>query len=146
MRAALPSLLTTALLAAACALPPAARAMDIPTYEKQRKEAATSPTHMRLRIYLLGIGEGLRLANVALRNRDESPLFCAPEQAAMTADTYKQAIDSSLGFARDTLLRRERSIESILLEALQDKYPCERRPAAAAPAAASAPASAPAGN
>ena len=112
------------LLLAACTL---ASGMDIPTYEKQRKESATSPTQMRLRIYLLGLGEGFRLANVALGNRSEAPLFCAPEQAPMTVDAYKQVIDTSLSQARDIFVRQERSIESILLEALQDRYPCPKK-------------------
>jgi hypothetical protein len=106
--------------------PTLASAMDIPTYEKQRKEAATSPTQMRLRIYLVGIGEGLRLANAALVQRNETPLFCPPDaQQPLSADNYKQLIDASMQGARDMLVRQERSIESVLLEALQDKYRCE---------------------
>jgi hypothetical protein len=104
-------------------------AMDIPTYEKQRKESATSQTYMRLRIYLLGLGEGFRLANLVLSQRSDPLLFCAPEQPAMTADVYKQVIEASLSQARDMLVRQERSIESILLEGLQDRHPCDKRTA-----------------
>lgn len=121
----LPALLLSTCLMAA---PMLAGAMDIPTYEKQRKEPATSQTQMRLRIYLVGIGEGLRLANQALVQRNEPPLFCPPDaQQPLTADNYKQVIDAALQAARDTLARQERSIESILLEALQDKYRCGPR-------------------
>lgn len=122
MRLAPNLLLCSCLLAA----PTLASAMDIPTYEKQRKEAATSPTQMRLRIYLVGIGEGLRLANAALIQRNERPLFCPPDaQLPLSADSYRQLIDAELQGARDMLVRQERSIESVLLEALQGKYRCD---------------------
>lgn len=128
-------LLSSTLLAA----PALVSAMDIPTYEKQRKEAPTSPTQMRLRIYLVGIGEGLRLANAALLQRKEAPLFCPPDaQQPLGADNYKQLIDAALQVARGTLVRQERSIESVLLEALQDKYRCDIPDRARAPDAAPA--------
>jgi hypothetical protein len=119
--------LLSALFLSSCLLaaPTLVSAMDIPTYEKQRKESATSPTQMRLRIYLVGIGEGLRLANAALVQRNEPALFCPPDaQQPLSADNYRQLIDAALQGARDMLVRQERSIESILLEALQSKYRC----------------------
>ncbi len=120
MRRLLALVCTTWLLAAS----PHSLAMDIPTYEKQRKEPANSPTQVRLRVYLLGIGEGLRLANIALGNRNEPLLFCAPEQATLNVDAYKAAIDAAILTARDTHIRQDRSVESLLLEALQEKYAC----------------------
>ena len=111
----------TTWLLSAC---PAALAMDITNYEKQRKEPATSPTHVRLRVYLLCIGEGFRLANIALGNRNEPLLYCAPEQATLNVDSYKAAIDAAILAARDAHVRQDRSVESLLLEALQEKYAC----------------------
>lgn len=99
-------------------------AMDIATYDKQRKEATNSQTQVRLRVYLLGLGEGLRLANAALQQQSLPPLFCAPDQPPLLGDDYKRLIDLALGEARGTLERQDTSIEIILLRALQEKYVC----------------------
>jgi hypothetical protein len=119
-------------------LPVLAPAMDIATYDKQRKEAANSPTQTRLRVYLLGIGEGLRLANQALLQREQAPLFCAPDGPPMMGDDYRKLIDAALSEARGTLERQELSVEAILLRSLREKYPCT--PPAPAPSPAAAPA------
>lgn len=104
-----------------------ASAMDIATYEKQRKEPANSPAQARLRSYLLGIGEGLRLANVALQERDGAALFCLPEGTTYGVDDYKRLIDGALDVARSTYVRQEISVETLLLRALQDRHACPAR-------------------
>lgn len=147
-------------VAAACLCMPAA-AMDIATYDQQRKAAPNSPTQVRLRVYLLGVGEGLRLANARLRARGQPLLFCMSDSQPLFAEDYFRLIDASLKEARGTLERQQFSIESILLTSLVAAHPCADRvsvsrdalpaevPAAPAPAPAppaeapAAPASAP---
>jgi hypothetical protein len=103
-----------------------AMAMDIATYDKQRREPPNAPSQMRLRIYLLGLGEGLRLANTGLAERNEVPLYCQPPQANLFAEDYRQMIDAQLKDSREALQREDLSIERILLRALQDRFPCAR--------------------
>jgi hypothetical protein len=105
----------------------AAHAMDIETYDKQVKLPPTSAAQVRLTSYLLGLGEGLRLANSALRARGEPEFFCAPENANLFAADYRRLIDGALAGARATLYNQQQSIEQILLKALQDAYPCAGR-------------------
>jgi hypothetical protein len=104
-----------------------AHAMDIDTYDKQVKLPATSTAQVRLTSYLLGLGEGLRLANAALRSRGEPEFFCAPDNANLFAADYRRLIDGALAGARATLYNQQTSIEQILLKALQDTYPCPAR-------------------
>ena len=132
-------------LAAACLSSPAA-AMDIATYDQQRKAAANSPTQVRLRVYLLGVGEGLRLANARLRVRSQPLLFCMSDSTPLFAEDYLRLIDASLREARGTLERQQFSIETILLTSLAAAHPCPDRGGAsrdAPPTEAATPASAP---
>jgi hypothetical protein len=143
----LDTLFVSCLALAALATPVAA--MDIATYDQQRKAAPNSPIQVRLRVYLLGVGEGLRLANARLRARSQPLLFCMPESQPLFAEDYLRLIDASLKEARGTLERQQFSIETILLASLADTHPCSERgggareaqpgeaatgPAAAAPA------------
>lgn len=106
---------------------PWAWAMDIPTYDKQIKTPPNSPAQVRLNIYLLGLAEGLKLANVTLAARNQTPLFCTPETTNMFAADYRKIIDASLANSRPVLEGLELSIEGILMRALQDSYPCPPR-------------------
>ena len=115
-----------ALLLALNLLAPA-QAMDIETYDKQVKLPPSSAAQVRLTSYLLGLGEGLRLANTALRARGEPEFFCTPENANLFAADYRRLIDGALAGARATLYNQQQSIEQILLKALQDTYPCPGR-------------------
>jgi hypothetical protein len=101
-----------------------ASAMDIATYDKQRKESANSQTQVRLRVYLLGLGEGLRLANTVLQQQGQPMLFCATEGTALMGDDYKNLIDSALAESRGSFERQELSIEAIMLIGLQQRFPC----------------------
>ena len=118
------------LLAAACCTGfPSAMAMDIATYDKQRKEPPNSQTQVRLRVYLLGLGEGLRLANTVLQQQNLALLFCNNDQTPLLGDDYKKLVDAALTESRGTFERQEMSIEAILLRALQDRFPCQAKPA-----------------
>jgi hypothetical protein len=123
-----------ATMAVALVLTLPAQAMDIETYDKQLKLPANSLGQIRLSSYLLGIGEGLRLANEALRSRGETGLFCAPDAAPLFAVDYKKLIDGVLAGSRAALVGQGSSIEQILLKALQDAHPCGlQAPAAVGP-------------
>jgi hypothetical protein len=112
------------LMALALAGAAPAFAMDLSTYDRQRREPEGSAVQSRLRIYLLGIGEGLRLANDALRHQSVPPLFCAPADATALSDDYLRMIDTALRANRGTYERQGLSIETVLLLALQDRYRC----------------------
>lgn len=130
-------------------LAPSARAMDLATYDSQRRAPPNSQIQVRLRVYVLGVGEGLRLANAHLAERGEQPLFCLPESVNLFAEDYFKLIDAALKDSRAAFDREQRSVESILLSVLRDAHPCPSRvardssaPTAASPAgSASAPAS-----
>ncbi len=104
-----------------------AQAMDIETYDKQSKTPTASVTQVRLNSYLLGIAEGLRLANAALKTRGEAELFCPPEGVNFFAADYKRLIDGALAGSRATLYGQQTSIEQILLKVLQDTHACQPR-------------------
>jgi hypothetical protein len=111
-------------LAATWLLVMPSHAMDIETYDKQVRLPANSLAQIRLSSYLLGIGEGLRLANEALKSRGSTALFCAPEAAPLFAADVKKLIDGVLAVSRATLQGQGASIEQILLRALQEAHPC----------------------
>jgi hypothetical protein len=133
------------IVAAGLGLAQAACAMDIATYDAQRKAAANSQVQVRLRIYLLGVGEGLKLANAQLVRRNVEPMFCLPEAKPLFAEDYIQAIDSTMRQDRRSLESEQVPIEVILLMALGRAYPCASVGGPSAePVPAGAPASAPA--
>mgnify|MGYP000877277540 FL=1 len=129
-------LLATCLVLSGAFVAPLAGAMDIATYDAQRKAPANSPVQVRLRVYLLGVGEGLKLANFHLVERNEPALFCLPETTPLFAEDYLKLIDAALKEARGTLERQQVSVENILLGALRQAHACPvaERPRAAAPA------------
>ena len=98
--------------------------MDIPTYEQQRKTPAQSPVQARMRVYLLGVGEGLKLANAALVARGERPLYCLPGETVLGVDDYLKMIDAALPSARSDARLRDQSVEALVLRTLQGRYGC----------------------
>ena len=114
-----------ACVASACAT--AAHSLDVATYEKQRAEPTGSQNRGLLRIYLIAVGEGFKWANGALGSRKQQPLFCAPEQLPLTAETYAQLIDEALVANRTKYVASEMPIEAILLFELQRRLPCDAK-------------------
>lgn len=110
--------------------------MDIPTYEQQRKTPAQSPVQARMRVYLLGVGEGLKLANAALVARGERPLYCLPGETVLGVDDYLKMIDAALPSARSDARLRDQSVEALVLRTLQGRYGCGGAPASEGPASA----------
>jgi hypothetical protein len=106
---------------------PACLAMDIETYDKQARLSPNSQAQVRLNTYLLGLGEGLRLANTALKARGLDELFCQPENLNLFAADYKRLIDGVLAGSRVAIVNAQVPIEQILLQALRESYPCPPR-------------------
>lgn len=102
----------------------AASALDIASFDTQRREPATSTVGKLLSLYLLGVGEGFKWANASLIQRKESPLFCAPPILGLTAANYLIVIDRELELRRDSYARTDIPIEFILLYGLQQQLPC----------------------
>lgn len=102
----------------------AALALDVESFEKQRKEPSASTVGKLLTLYLLGVGEGFKWANAALTAKKEAPLFCAPPILALTAENYLIVVDRELELRREAYTRTDMPVEFILLYGLQQQLPC----------------------
>lgn len=78
--------------------------------------------------YMRGVGVGYGWANAELATRGHPRLFCTPAKLALYEQNYLDILDRYLAVR----LREGRNPETILLEplllkALQDAFPCEKK-------------------
>jgi hypothetical protein len=76
--------------------------------------------------YIDGIGEGYKWANAELAVRGQPPLYCPPPNLVLYTQNYLDLLDRYLaarlrdGGDPNTIL-----LEQLLLQALQDAFPCK---------------------
>jgi hypothetical protein len=100
--------------------------VTVRAYEQGKTDASVAES---LRLYIAGVAEGFRVADVQCRRtRDSRPLFCLPKGYTFGSVDYATLVDSEIHRKRDAGERNleDRYIEQLLFEALQRKYPCAR--------------------
>ena len=96
--------------------------MTIRDYKSQR------PTlkDQQFRSHLSGLGDGIMIANTALRIRKQPLLFCDPEHSTIRVEKYFEILEQEI--KRDRVPANEESIfkiETLLLWGLQRTFPCK---------------------
>ena len=109
------ALLLPCLVAGACA-----HAIDMATYEAQRRARPDI-----LKIHVLGVGEGLTWAQVISASSGNKRFFCPP-QTPLEADNYMALIEVEA--AHNPSVTRYTEIGYVLFLALQRAYPCAAPP------------------
>jgi hypothetical protein len=78
------------------------------------------------RTYLQGVWGGLQLANVSLEENHQTPLFCQPPKLEIPLDQVISILKRYIG--NDHSMSAEAisdlPVEFVLLDALQDVFPC----------------------
>jgi hypothetical protein len=74
-------------------------------------------------IYVKGMGDGLSLANVALKLKGQSPLYCPPPKLPVSADGYVTILDGYLE-KNQHMNKEDILIGVLLLRALEYTFPC----------------------
>lgn len=77
--------------------------------------------------YINGVGVGLGWANVHLMARKQERLYCVPENLALEASNYLDIIERKMSnkeFVK--MLRLETPLELILLNGLEETFPCKK--------------------
>lgn len=98
---------------------------SVEEYEKVRARPGTR-AYEDATLYILGIGEGIAWANVALANKKMPRLYCPPPNLAMNANNYLQMADNAAKESHEKLRNvKEISIEILLLNELQTTFPCK---------------------
>jgi hypothetical protein len=79
------------------------------------------------RTYVLGLGEGMRTANVAL-GRNAPRLFCPPEKLALGPENFLDVLDQAIGDLSAQMSKADlasRDISVVLLRGMADTFPCK---------------------
>ncbi len=121
MKPVLPLILFLMILAS-----PGMAEVTVRAYEQGKTDSSVAES---LRLYIAGVAEGFRVADVQCRRtRDSRPLFCLPKRYTFGSVDYSTLVDSEIGRRRDAGERNleDRYIEQLLLDALQRRYPCVR--------------------
>jgi hypothetical protein len=124
------SMLATA--SAGAALPP--QWNTVGQYMTLRLQSGTIEDSV-VAFYLSGVGEGFLIANTALKDNGQAPLFCASD-IELKGKNYRSMLDEEL---QDMVRRASKpgsrpfsTFNSVpiavpLLHALQTKFPCEKK-------------------
>ena len=88
------------------------------------------------KMYIDGLGTGIREANVALLVRNQARLYCPPPKLAMHSENYIDILEREInagitGITRPAPLPpvpypEDTPIETILLQGLQKTFPCKQ--------------------
>jgi hypothetical protein len=79
------------------------------------------------RIYIGGLGEGIVAANVQVGRINKAPIFCQPQKLALGMDNFINILDRFITTISTKAPREkvdEMSIPLLLLEGLQETFPC----------------------
>ena len=75
-----------------------------------------------MKSYVYGLGVGYAWANAELRSKQLQPLYCQPDNLALTSDNYIQLLDD--GIRKETFVSY--LIEPLLLDQLIKTFPCKK--------------------
>lgn len=118
-----------AVTALTCGTAPAA-AVTVGDYQKWRlidRTWRTTPTAV-LEVRLLGMFQGLLLANTVIQRRGNNPLFCFTTETAVTGSTLRKWVDDeikapSIGGGKP--YEPETAIEAVVLVVAAKNFPCK---------------------
>jgi hypothetical protein len=83
-----------------------------------------------IKLYLLGLGDGLEWASVDTVIKKGVPLYCPPEKLVLTLDNFIQMINSRIEANSQFLTEKqlnETQIGLLLLEGLEETFPCKEK-------------------
>jgi len=104
-----------------------ARALTVREYKATMASADKSGITLT-RIYVGGLGEGIVAANVQAERINKAPIFCQPQKLALGIDNFVNILDSIITTISTKAPREkvnEMSIVLLLLEGLQETFPCK---------------------
>ena len=99
------------------------------TVEAYKKNIGSKdPTQVALtRTYVLGLGEGIRTANVAV-GINAPRLFCPPEKLALGQENFLDILDQAIVDLSAHMNKADlasRDISVVLLRGMADTFPCK---------------------
>lgn len=100
---------------------PAIAAMTLETYEQKYKSRDNS----NFKMYISGVGSGYEYMNLYLVVNKMPPVYCVPDNLALTADNYLSILDKTIEQSREHVSPNVK-IELILLQGLMQTFPCKK--------------------
>lgn len=88
-------------------------------------KAAGADERAVLKIYLIGVSDGLAWANAELEGDGKPPLFCVPDELSLTVDQTQQIFESEIRSQTELGIENEDwPLTSIMSLAMQRTFPC----------------------
>jgi hypothetical protein len=90
------------------------------------RDMLANPQDEHNRTYLQGVWDGLRSANVTLRENHQDPLFCTPPALDIPLDQVIEILKRHIGHDSGPFMDVVASmpVDGELLDALQEVFPC----------------------
>ena len=104
--------------------PLSAHAMTMRQYHELMKQHPDSA-----KLYILGVGEGLALANAALISKKRPNIFCVPNKLSLNIDNYTRILDSEYEEFRKAAsedVADSRTVSIVLYMGLVATFPCKK--------------------
>jgi hypothetical protein len=100
---------------------PANANVSVREFREARKAGGTRLEQLRL--YVIGLANGMANANAELTLKHQRPLFCAPEKFGISAEDDFRMIEDTLAHSKTTISDTQ-NIESVLMLAYELTFPC----------------------
>lgn len=78
-----------------------------------------------VRVYLMGVGEGIETANNGFSLDKKVPEFCIPDAIAFNGDNFIQILDDYLKTHPPAISAKEMSAAIMLWFAIKEAFPCK---------------------
>ena len=100
--------------------------MSVADYQKNMRSNDRGKVEVT-KVYIFGLGEGIRVANVMLVLKGDNPLFCSPPKLVFVTENFINILDQAIKEASQQLSPVELSeteVSVILAKGLMDSFPC----------------------
>jgi hypothetical protein len=101
------------------AIPQLSFAMSVEEYLAKRVDSTENALQ---EVLLAGTGNGFMVANVVLSLKNQEQLYCLPKNLNLNSTNYRSIIDKELEKSQH---KKDEQIETILLFALMQMFPCK---------------------
>jgi hypothetical protein len=80
------------------------------------------------KVYISGVGNGIKVASIVGELHGNRPLFCPPEKLPLNQDNYLRFLDDAVAERRKKQTGGDPFVEGLLLQRLQEVFPCPSTP------------------
>lgn len=97
---------------------PFSRATDLKYFEELKNDKT-------FKLYIMGVGQGLTVANVSLESIGQSKLYCPPDNLVLQPEILLEILQRYIEKHKN-ILKPDWGVEDLLLWGLKETFPCNK--------------------